>query len=357
MSKQHTWKWLRHTVRTSDHPIATPVGPTTDGVLSELSSENQPRSFFRVPPGMVLSGVAVVLMVMGGAALIGKRGAGTGSSVSGNVQTTPDGISQSATPAILTPSSMPTPSITPSPAPTADPALDLAEQGVDDNSDWTAYIQTFDEVKMALVPVGCFRMGAVGVYRNEVPVHEICFNTPFWIDMSEVSNNQYGAPGYFEGDELPHETVSWFEAVAFCEVRGGRLPTEAEWEYAARGPDDLPYPWGARFVDGYAVYRNNSGGSTQCTDRRPDGQSWVGALDMSGNVGEWVSSLYKLYPYDAMDGREADGSTDGVNARVIRGGSWWTVYPLDLRTAVRYGSIPTNVSNYVGFRCARSYQE
>ncbi|MBN1430924.1 MAG: SUMF1/EgtB/PvdO family nonheme iron enzyme [Anaerolineae bacterium] len=253
------------------------------------------------------------------------------------------------------PTHTPTPMTIPSPEHTINPALVLASAGVRGNSDWVPYSQTFDGVEMALVPVGCFEMGSMGVYSNEAPVHEQCFDAPFWIDVYEVSNEQYGSSGYFQGDNLPRELVSWFDAAAFCKGRGMRLPTEAEWEYASRGPDGLLYPWGGRFLENGVVYRGNSDGHTRGIDTGAGNQSWVGAFDMSGNVGEWVSSLYRVYPYDAMDGREVGGDIDGTNARVIRGGSWWTVYPLDLRAATRYGSIPTNVSNHVGFRCARSH--
>jgi hypothetical protein len=247
----------------------------------------------------------------------------------------------------------PTPSI---PSPSATP-ISLALDPVDRNSDWNPFFQTFDDVEMALVPPGCFKMGSVGVYSNEAPVHDQCFDTPFWIDVYEVTNGQYGTPGYFRGDRLPRETISWFEAAAFCATRDMRLPTEAEWEYAARGPDSPLYPWGNRFEEDYVVYRGNSDGHTGDIGGIAASQSWVGAVDMSGNVGEWVSSLYWLYPYDSSDGREVSGTIDGVNPRVIRGGSWWTIYPLDLRAMTRSWSIPTNASITVGFRCARSYAQ
>lgn len=310
----------------------------------------------RLVSAAILIGILVVGALLAIIALDSGKENGKGLTPTPDIVRVPtDSTRPSA--ALSTPTETISPTFIPSPHSTANPAFLLAEEGLEKNAAWTPYIELFDGVAMALVPTGCFRMGSVGVYSNETPVHTLCFDTPYWIDVLEVTNRQYAASGYFLGDDLPRETVSWFEAAASCGSRGARLPTETEWEYAARGPDGLLYPWGMRFEEEYIVFRTNSDGRTHTVGSKPSNASWVGALDMSGNVSEWVSSLYKLYPYDAADGREGDGTTDNVNARVIRGGSWWTVYPLDLRTMTRTGSIPTNVSNLVGLRCVRSYEK
>lgn len=83
------------------------------------------------------------------------------------------------------------------------------------------------------------------------------------------------------GDERPVENITWFEAHTFCELRDTRLPTEAEWEYAARGPDNLNYPWGNEFEEDFVVYQNNSDDQTATVGSRTPGASWVGTLDMS----------------------------------------------------------------------------
>ncbi|TVR19435.1 MAG: hypothetical protein EA396_12540, partial [Anaerolineaceae bacterium] len=160
------------------------------------------------------------------------------------------------------------------------------------NDDWTPVERDFDGITMVQVPAGCFMMGYDGEGGEQ------CFDEPFWIDKYPVTNRQYGSSGFWSGDDLPRESVNWFDARDFCEARGGRLPTEAEWEYSARGPDGWIYPWGNEFFANNVV---NSGGRTADVGSRPGGVSWVGALDMSGNVWEWTSSLFEPYPYDADD--------------------------------------------------------
>ncbi len=227
------------------------------------------------------------------------------------------------------------------------------------NEDWTPIEQEFDGVVMVLVPKGCFMMGTETGDTDERPVHEQCFNEPFWIDRYEVTQAQFAQfggqkanPNYFTGDDLPVESITWFEARDFCELRGGRLPTEREWEYAARGPNNLIYPWGNEFVANNVVYGGNSNDRTAPVGSRAGGVSWVGAVDMSGNVWEWVSSLYGAYPYDE-ESRES--INDNTNRRVVRGGSWvnpdWLV-----RSADRDRNFPSDGINPFGFRCVRSQE-
>jgi formylglycine-generating enzyme required for sulfatase activity len=214
------------------------------------------------------------------------------------------------------------------------------------NGDWTPIIREFDGVQMALVPVGCFDMGENGEGGRQ------CFDVPFWIDVYEVTNAQYGSEGYFSGANRPREFVSWFDARDFCSNRDVRLPTEAEWEYIARGPDGLIYPWGNDFVAENVVYYGNSGDQTAEVGSRPGGVSWVGALDMSGNIWEWTSTIYEGYPYDASDGRESNSDT-GIE-RGLRGGSWDNL-AINVRGAFRFTASPTNEYNNNGFRCARDF--
>jgi formylglycine-generating enzyme required for sulfatase activity len=253
--------------------------------------------------------------------------------------------------------------------------------GVSANDEWTPVIREFDGIPMALVPAGCFTMGSTeeqidsaltlldrrGFYRDEKPAHQQCFSEPIWIDLYEVTNGQYGSYGWWRQDDQPRESITWFEADAYCRTRGARLPTEAEWEYAARGPDNLAFPWGntfdgtrlnfcdlnclnpgldASFDDGYRT--------TAPVGSYPHGASWVGALDMSGNVWEWVSSILLDYPYTPDDGREVTAEQDSTSLRGVRGGA-----RLDpayvVRSANRNERPPTQSTALYGLRCARSF--
>ena len=153
--------------------------------------------------------------------------------------------------------------------------MQLAEQGVSRNAEWTPHIQDFDGVEMVLVPAGCFMMGSEEGEDDEKPVHEVCFREPFWIDRFEVSNAQFEqfngqaarSSNWTDGN-LPRETITWFEARDFCELRGGRLLTEAEWEYAARGPDGLTYPWGNNY-ESTLVNDDNENGEDNFVNTAP----------------------------------------------------------------------------------------
>jgi formylglycine-generating enzyme required for sulfatase activity len=230
-------------------------------------------------------------------------------------------------------------------------------------------MREFHGVQMALVPAGCFMMGSEDGYGDEQPVHEVCFHEPFWIDVYEVTNEQYGSSGNWSGDDLPRESVDWFEAVAHCESRGARLPTEAEWEYAARGPDGLIYPWGDEFncrlgnfddetrYNSYIIEgRKGCDGfiATAPVGSFPDGASWVGALDMSGNVEEWVADWHDSGYYDRSP-RDNPGGPDSGETRVLRGGSWFDFDANFLRAAFRPFAFPVGRSDYFGVRCALSY--
>ncbi len=222
-----------------------------------------------------------------------------------------------------------------------------------------------DPVEMVAVPGGDFLMGSDDpeADADERPAKRTGVEA-FWIDRVEVTNARYGACLEAGACSLPSGTavndatktdhpvtiVSWAQAAAYCRWVGKRLPTEAEWEKAARGTDARRYPWGCRFEP----ERVNAGytAGTAAVGSYEGGASPYGVLDMAGNVWEWTSSLYRPYPYDPGDGRE-DPSARG--ARVNRGGSWYygAAY---VRTTYRATAnhIYRRIAD-LGFRCASSH--
>ena len=214
---------------------------------------------------------------------------------------------------------------------------------------------------MVYVPAGEFEMGSNEGLLNEQPVHTVATNG-FWIDRTEVTNERYQGcvragqcepparstshtrDWYFGTSVYNHHPViyiSWHMAADYCSWAGARLPTEAEWEYAARGPEGHEYPWGD---DGpratLANYGRHVGDTTEVGSYR-FGVSWSGAFDMAGNVEEWVADWYGGY---------SSGPSRGSH-RVVRGGSW--ANEPNTRSAYRSLGTPDDVANDRGFRCAR----
>jgi len=245
---------------------------------------------------------------------------------------------------------------------------------------------------MVLIPAGPFQMGSTTGDVDEAPVHTVELDA-FYIDQHEVTNAEYqafvtatGYPaprgiGYTAVYELlkhdyepwrdsgfnhPHQpvtTVTWFDAVAYCEWAGKRLPTEAEWEKAARGDlEDARYPWGsaepdntaANFADSQTEFEWRS---TNVNDgflfTAPVGTfppNGYGLFDMAGNVWEWCADWYSPTYYAESPRRNPKGPYTGER-RVLRGGTWYRAAHT-LRNAERVSDFPENSLNVVGFRCA-----
>lgn len=219
-------------------------------------------------------------------------------------------------------------------------------------------------IEMVQVPAGCFWMGSVSTGSDERPVHEVCFEEPFWIDRFQVTNEQFErlegkaeSGSIWSRSEQPRTNVTWFEARHFCEERrGAQLPTEAQWEYAARGPDSLVYPWGNEFFADNVIFD-----TTEPADvgevQRPDGVSWIGAYDMSGNVMEWMADWYDRDFYQELEGItvvDPQGPENG-GGRVLRGSAFDDYLSIALRSASRTttGPPPHDKNVDVGFRCVR----
>jgi formylglycine-generating enzyme required for sulfatase activity len=230
------------------------------------------------------------------------------------------------------------------------------------------------------VPAGEFTMGSEDGSDDEKPVHTVSLEA-FWIDQTEVTNamfadfiNEQGnqiegdvtwvdagdsdVRIHLEGDiwkadegyaEHPVIEVSWHGANAYCSWADRRLPTEAEWEKAARGTDERVYPWGNDALSNSLLNYNNVIGDTTEVGNYPAGASPYGALDMAGNVWEWVDDWYDAYP-----GNTESNSYFGKTYRVLRGGSWGDNV-FNVRSANHLGLDPSNASYGFGFRCSRSH--
>lgn len=215
---------------------------------------------------------------------------------------------------------------------------------------------------MVFVPGGMFKMGRDDGDELERPAH-IVEVKPFFIDRNEVTNEEYQrfisgsnrrAPQHWVGGKIPAGqakfpvvNVSWSDATAYAQWSKKRLPTEAEWEFAARGTDSRVYPWGNEWKPDYANAGQGKAGRLFDVGRNASGASPFGALDMCGNVWEWTANDFKDYP-----GRKTASSLAGSGLKVIRGGA----YDADLKNATttyRGAVSPDRVYDKTGFRCAR----
>jgi formylglycine-generating enzyme required for sulfatase activity len=227
-----------------------------------------------------------------------------------------------------------------------------------------------DGGKMVWVPAGEFTMGsAEGEGESgEHPAHRVRITKGFWLGKCTVTLGQWKsycqAAGVDVGeaqapaDNHPVVCVNWTEAVAYCRRYGLSLPTEAQWEYAARGPRNCTWPWGNTWDLKKCCNAENQGpgGKTFPVGSFPEGASWCGALDMAGNVfqwcKDWYSGGYDANAPDADPPGPAEGATHEV---VVRGGAWFDFIPTNFRCAARASAVPSGRYNGLGFRCVRSF--
>ncbi len=272
----------------------------------------------------------------------------------------------------ITMSTKPTP-ILPSILPTQEPMAEATTVWEKDNA------------VMVRVPAGNFFMGAGDSDANadgdEKPMRPVYLDE-FWVDKYEVTNAQFAhflnEEGNQEEDDVtwikiggdgsniiyaggqyrprsgyenyPVTYVSWYGAQSYCQWAGKRLPTEAEWEKAARGTDGRLWPWGNDWGEDKANCRDAGPGHATAVGSYPDGASPYGCMDMAGNVWEWVADRYQRDYYQAAPNRNPRGPNQGVS-RVVRGGSW--ALPRGLaRCTARFELLPWVRRDDLGFRCA-----
>ncbi len=269
--------------------------------------------------------------------------------------------------------STPLPTITASATPTITPTITASATPTIALTPFLAEI-TQKDVVMLLIPAGRFTMGSDNGERNEIPPHSILLDA-FYMDKYEMTNSLYKAcvdaggcsapsesksytrPSYYGNakfDNYPVIYVNWNQAKAYCVWRGARLPTEAEWEKAARGLNEDIYPWGNDEPDKDSANYGMNVGDTTAVGSYESGKSPFGLYDMAGNAWEWVNDWYdgKYYGYQISQMSNPQGPSTG-QVRVFRGGSWDS-FDHDLRSALRARVDPTAATFYLGFRCARS---
>ena len=215
-------------------------------------------------------------------------------------------------------------------------------------------------LNMISIPGGAFEMGRDDGNEFEKPAHTVTLE-PYLIDRYEVTNELYAEfvrqmnrqpPRHWtDGQYAPGEAnfpvvnINWFEARDYCEWVGKRLPTEEEWEFAARGKENRLYPYGNEWKPRFSNALEDGFKQPRAVGSYPDGASPFGALDMAGNVAEWTATDYR--PYSQSPARRDEGN------KVIRGGSFNA--PAKEQTATdRFFDYPQRSFNYIGFRCAKS---
>jgi formylglycine-generating enzyme required for sulfatase activity len=231
-----------------------------------------------------------------------------------------------------------------------------------------------DEMTLVYIPAGKFTRGAGDsdkvAYDSEKPQNSIDLNA-FWIDRTEItnamyarcvnasvcrppqsyessiSNRYYGNPQF---DNYPVINITWQDAKNYCQWAGRRLPTEAEWEKAARGTDARVYPWGNEFGKGLTNFDGSGYSGPTPVGSFPKGASYYGLLDMAGNVWEWVQDWYLDSYYKESPSSNPTGPSSG-HRKVVRGGGWDSKV-FYLRVTYRFGWNIDFYSDKIGFRCA-----
>ena len=369
----------------------------------------QSRSFYLLIAAVVLLGASVFLFSTAGSSPVSQQIAGwLGVTTPTPTDLPITSIAPAEAVALVegtateTPSPTETPTLTPTATPTSTPSATPTNTPTATPDQYPGtLVREQDGMVMVLIPANTFLMGAAEndfvAAPDESPRHEVRLSQ-FYMDKYEVTVEQYAAflnrlgsyeracegvdcawpselAGYTSylirqdlGDgtvqyfpttgyaSYPVNHVSWYGAKVYCESVGARLPTEAEWEYAARGTDGRIYPWGNTQPepDGtLAIFQSESYDNLQPVDALPDGASPFGVFGMAGSLWEWTADWYKETWYEESNISNPTGPETGF-ARVIRGGAWPFNNQADrIRATNRSSLTPDFISSAVGFRCVR----
>ena len=371
---------------------STPVGKLSelpgDRSLASSKMDSQPAVQPRKLPereasvpnlrlvGSIATGLLIVsLLVWGGSKLLRNFPAVTPETTSPLQSTLAIGSQPSST---IT--SQPATTDTPSPTRTSIPLTQTTLPQTPELGIGSTLVSEIDEMTLLYVPAGEFTMGSDSGAIDQGPAHKVTLDA-FWIDQTEVTNAMYSRcrfdgvcaypiKGGSYNEEFYHDRgeysnypviyVDWNMAKVYCEWAGRRLPTEAEWEKAARGTDERIYPWGNDVPNTSLVNYNYLGLSfwwkkydTFSVNNYSNSASPYGAKNMAGNVWEWVNDWYDNTYYDSSPISNPSGPDSG-QYRVLRGGSWSSRNNNEIRTSKRLSKAPDLSANDIGFRCATS---
>jgi sulfatase modifying factor 1 len=343
----HEWKNENQLVRAGKAPVnsfeellrGAGCSPTYEGrrvlVRGADTPENEAHSVPAPQPGWrdgVFRALSRVSGRMRRAEVVGAKSLASGDAV----------VSSLSAPAVVAPSALPA------------PALELYARR-------TRALCPIAGMEMILIPAGEFIMGS-NDRDNEKPVHKV-FLDSYYIMKTPVTVKQYKTFCTATGRALPKKPhwgwkadhpmvrVSWEDAVAFCAWAGIQLPTEAQWEKAARGTDGREYPWGNGWDASRCVNSvSDRVESPMWVGSYPQGASPYGVLDMSGNVWDWCADWYDEGYYQASPYQNPAGPANG-QFRVLRGGSWGYLNQSVFRCAARGGNLPAFRGDNIGFRC------
>jgi formylglycine-generating enzyme required for sulfatase activity len=297
--------------------------------------------------------LAILLLVAAGCA---PKAPSAGSPVAG------EGAGPTPTPIPILPTDTPVPSPpTPTPKPTPTPVPTTEAAGPTEEAE-----PVKPEVEMVEVPAGTFTMGSGNGKPEDAPSHEVDLPA-YSIDKFEVANADFaqfveatgyqtdaekggekGWQAYAEGkDNHPVVKVSWNDAKAFCEWMGKRLPTETEWEKAARGAEGFTFPWGEDWDSQKANAKETGLRGTTAVGSFGTGASPYGAVDMAGNVWEWTADWFQPYP-----GNTTPDPYYGEKFKVTRGGAWFEG-EAQCTTYNRNATSSEAANDDLGFRCAK----